>query len=634
MNSHDHQLENQDTVILEPLKQPVQAAVTVPGSKSYTIRALLLAALTPKANGQPVKVLNPLSSDDGQAILHCLNTLGIKTSIKEENHVHWIEVQNGVNEIQPGDYELDANLSAATLRFLLALSAVIPGRQTLFGKAGLNNRPVRDLVESLRAIGADIEYLEREGYPPVRVNSSRIETTRLQVSGATSSQYISALMMIAPQIQAQNHGQEITIELLDDPVSKPYLEMTRSILRDFGVTVDNHDFRQLTTPANQTYQTQSYAVEPDASSMAYFLAIAALTGSSITIRHIGEKSVQADMQFARILERLGHRVEWHADELTLHGQPLAQTEPLLIDMEDCPDQAQTMAVLAAFMPCVTRIVGLQSLRVKETDRLAATANELTKMGIQIEEEVDALVIHGGSPKAAKIATYGDHRMAMAFAVAGAKLSGLEIEDPAVVNKTYPNFWHDLRELGIGVQPVDPQNAVPSKIVLIGFMGAGKSAVAKQLAESLSLTLVEMDSEILKRSGRANITEIFEQDGETHFRALEANVAKDLVSAQNVIISCGGGVVMNEVNMQALSQSASVIFLDASLETIQARLVDADDRPLMRDKTQFEPLFNLRQPLYRRFAHRTVHTDRQTPEQVVAIILQTFGKMEMNPVCPV
>lgn len=645
MNPGKHP-DSQDCVMLEPLKQPVTAAVTVPGSKSYTIRALLLAALTPKPDSQPVRVLNPLVSDDGQAILDCLNTLGIQTSIKEEEGARWIEVHNSVSDIQPGDYELNANLSAATLRFLLALSAVIPGRQTLLGKAGLNNRPVRDLVDSLRAIGADIEYLERDGYPPVRVNSRRIEACRLPVSGATSSQYISALMMIVPQIQAQNNQQAITIELLDDPVSKPYLDMTLSIMRDFGVTVENQEYAKFVIPAGQAYQTSSYNVEPDASSMAYFLAIAALTGSAITIRHLNPQSVQADMRFVQILQTLGHFVEWQNNALTLHGQPINPNRsiPILIDMEDCPDQAQTMAVLAAFMPCVTRIEGLQSLRVKETDRLAATATELTKMSIRVEEEADALVIHGGNPQAAKIATYGDHRMAMAFAVAGAKLSGLQIEDPAVVNKTYPGFWDDLRQLGVGVQSVatpEIQGSVllndltHSKIVLIGFMGAGKSAVASILSQNLNLRLVDMDAEILKQSGRASVTEIFDLDGEARFRELEAQVAQSLSVAQNVVISCGGGVVINEANMAALSQSGTVIFLETALENILERLLSTEhDRPLLRDRERFEQLFVLRQPLYRQFSDLTIDTDGRSASQVAEAILQAFGTIKLNPVCSV
>ena len=656
----------EDHVILQPLSlsHPVTAAVTVPGSKSYTIRALLLAAMTPKPDGAPVRVLNPLFSDDSQAILACLKQLGIKSTIHQDENsetTRWIEVHNSVTEIQAGDYELNADLSAATLRFLIALAAVIPGRQTLLGKPGLNKRPVRDLVDSLRAIGADIEYLDREGYPPVRVNSSRIEAHRFEVSGATSSQYISALMMIAPLIQASQAAQAnetaqpIIIALTDDPVSTPYLEMTMAIMRDFGVMVEHQQYRQFSIAPGQTYQTQVYAVEPDASSMAYLLAIAALTGSSITIKHLNPNSVQADMRFAQILKDMGHRVEWRGDALTLTGNPKA-IRPITVNMEDCPDQAQTLAVLAAFAPGVTRIEGLKSLRVKETDRIASTAQELTKLGIRTEAEPDALVIHGGQPHAARIATYDDHRMAMAFAVAGARLSGLEIEDPPVVNKTYPEFWEALRQLGMGVQRVqasDSTSSVPSnegespilagtelkaasansanlahpnnqKIVLIGFMGAGKSAVGQRLADLLDFDFVDMDAHIVARSGRGSVTEIFDRQGEPHFRALEELVACELASAQQMVIATGGGAVMSDRAMRALAQSATVIFLETPLATVYQRIGSDQNRPLMRNKAQFEALFAMRQPLYAQAAQVTIETTERSSAQVAAEILQALG----------
>jgi len=650
------------TVRLMPLAQPVTASVMVPGSKSYTIRALLLAALTPKGDQGPVRIVNPLFSDDGKAVLSCLHELGLKTSTDQENGLSWIDVHNDVSEIQAQDYTLDADLSAATLRFLLALSAVIPGRQVLQGKPGLNNRPVRDLVDALRAIGADLEYLERDGYPPVSVNSSRIEAHRFQVSGATSSQYVSALLMISPYIQAQkaaDQAQDITIELTDEPISKPYLDMTVAIMRDFGVQVEHADARTWVIPAGRNYQATEYVVEPDASSMAYFLAIAALTGTSVTVPHLNPQSAQADMQFVSILQSLGHRAEWNGNALTLHGQPMSASfpespNPLVIDMENCPDQAQTLAVLAAFWPVTTRIEGLQSLRVKETDRIAATARELTKMGIRVEEEPEALVIHGGNPQAARISTYGDHRMAMAFAVAGAKIAGLEIEDPTVVNKTYPGFWEDLQSLGIvGVQWTTDDEPLKlsmvasgettqkhsaddsaGRIVLIGFMGAGKSAVAEILAEKLNLPLVEMDAQIIQTSGRNSVADIFDQDGEAHFRALETATAQALSPASATVISTGGGVVMSEAAMAALSVNSTLIFLETRLETLLSRLAHCGDRPLLRDREQFAGLFELRQPQYRRYAHIILPTDEKTPTELADAILQKLNSRNFVTICAV
>lgn len=624
-----------------PLKSPTPMTVKIPGSKSYTIRALLLAAMAEKTAQQPsVKILNPLRSDDTLAIIACLNSLGLCVEWKAASdndrsnpasHLDsdcWLEVTGNLDSIPDTDYQLDANLSAATLRFLLALSAVIPGKQTLFGLEGLNRRPVRDLVDSLRALGVSIDYLNQEGYPPVRVNSSSIEADSVRVSGSTSSQYISALMMISPRIHS--HSESIVIELTDEPVSKPYLDMTASIMGDFSVSLSHTDHRRFVIPTGQTVKSAVYSVEPDASSMAYFLAIAALSRSTVTIPHLNSNSVQADMRFIKILESMGNTVEWHDDRLTLHGQGV---QPLQLDMRDCPDQAQTLAVLAAFAPGTTRIDGLQSLRVKETDRIAAVERELRKMGIQTESEADALIIHGGHPQAARIETYGDHRMAMAFAVAGASgLSGLTIEDPAVVNKTYPGFWNDLESIGMpclydAADETQPDKQ-PPKIVLIGFMGSGKSTVALLLAQKLGLESVEMDDLILARSGRSTINEIFEQDGEVRFRELELAVAQTLRDKTGVVISTGGGVVMNQLAVQYLSQAnGRVVFLETFLETILFRLKGAEDRPLLKRSANFaglESLYTLRLPLYRHYAQSCVSTDGRTPDAIVESLMESLA----------
>lgn len=616
-----------DIVGLRPLTAPVTAEVTVPGSKSYTIRALLLAALTPKVAGQPVRVVNPLLSDDTKAIMNCLNTLGIQTALTQDKAGQLsIEVFGNVTDIQDDDYRLDANLSAATLRFLVALSAVIPGHQVLLGKEGLNNRPVRDLVDSLKALGASIEYLDKDGYPPVRVSSSRIEADVISVSGNTSSQYISALMMIAPLIQPK--GDAVTIALPSDPISKPYLDMTVSIMDAFGVNVENREYQQFIVQASQQYRTQQYIVEPDASSMAYFVAIAALTRSTITIQNINPASVQADMRFVDIVQQMGNRVEYHGNQLTIHG---VGVKPLHVDMRDCPDQAQTLAVLAAFANGTTRIDGLQSLRVKETDRIAAVEQELAKMGIRTEAEADALVIHGGHPQPATIATYGDHRMAMAFAVAGALLPGMTYEDPEVVNKTYPEFWQDLQQLGLGVERRlgdSSLNHPSNRIVLTGFMGAGKSTVAELLAQKLGLACVEMDDRIVQRSGRASVNEIFEKDGEARFRELEHEVAQSLCAMSNAILSTGGGIVTNVSAISVLQHNSTVVFLESELETVLVRLEGNQDRPLLRDKAQIAELFHTRQPLYRQYANLIIPTDNKSPEALADAIQSAIQGAEL------
>jgi 3-phosphoshikimate 1-carboxyvinyltransferase len=420
------------TLRIEPLKQPVRAEVTIPGSKSYTNRALLLAALT----SGPVKIINPLLSDDTKAMIACLESLRIKVTVQTGS----FEVAGDISAIEDRAYELDAELSGTTIRFMLALACVIPGRQTLHGKAGLNKRPFGDLVDGLRQLGAKIEYLGKEGRPPLLVSSASLAEGTVTISGAQSSQYLSALLMIAPLATGG-----VTIAVQDGLISKPYVAMTIEAMKRFGVEV--------TTTANsyriaskQTYNCSEYVVEGDVSSASYFLAIAALTGSTVTLRNMNPESLQGDMGFLKILERMGSEVTYGEDMITVKGNGV---RPVEVDMRDCPDQAQTLAVLAAFADGVTTITGIQSLRVKETERIVALQAELKKMGIETSATEGTLVVRGGQPGTASIATYGDHRMAMAFAVAGSKLPGVEIQAPDVVAKTFPGFWDKLREVGVG-----------------------------------------------------------------------------------------------------------------------------------------------------------------------------------------
>ncbi len=603
-------------LILSPPPSPIEATVIIPGSKSYTIRALLLAALVnKKTTGHPVRLLNPLFSDDTEAMLNCLSTLGIRT----ERSSDYIDVIGDISDIQPGKHTLNADLSAASIRFLIALSAVIPGTQTLLGKEGLNNRPVRELVSSLRQMGAQIEYTERDGYPPVRISSESLQAKQVSVDGSISSQYISALIMIAPLI-APTDG-ELVIEITGEPVSKPYIQMTLDIMQAFGVNVKHDNYHRFVIVGGQAYQATKYTVEADASSAAYFAALAALSQSKITLSNLNPTSAQADMRFLDILETLGSRIERDnpKGQITITGRGL---KPIAVDMQDCPDQAQTLAVLAAFADGETRITGIQSLRIKETNRLEAVATELAKMGIRTIVEEDALTIFGGHPQAAAIDTYGDHRMAMSFAVAGAKLAGLQINDPGVVSKTFPSFWTAWQNLGITIRW--PQ---PEKIVLIGFMGSGKSTVAPVLAKKLNYTAVDMDRLILDDSAYNSIKEIFETEGEAAFRAKELAVAEALAERKNLVISAGGGVVTNPQLMSQLAKNALIVYLQTDLQTVLRRVDLNNGRPLLKTAAQAEALYTVRAPLYRQYAHCEIDTngksETQIAEEISALLLSAI-----------
>ena len=423
-------------VKLIPLNQPVSATIEIPGSKSYTNRALFMAALTKNS----VAIKNPLFSDDTKAMINCLNKLGIKTIVKQNE----IVVVGSWKDVQERKYELDANLSANVIRFLLPLLCIVPGEKILQGKEGLNKRPIGELVNGLKQLGASIQYLEKEGFPPLKITSSILQTKSVSLKGDISSQYFSALFMIAPILG------ELTIKVEGKQISKPYIDMTIASMKQFGITVENKNYQTYYIASGQKYNCETYTVEGDFSSAGYFFAIAALTKSTFTLNNLNPDSLQADKKLLPVLEKMGNEITFQKDSITFVGNEI---KPVSIDMIDFPDQAQTLAVLVAFAQGASKLSGLESLHVKETDRLKATEKELNKMKIKTQSTYDTVTIEGGKPVAAEIETYGDQRMAMAFAVAGAKISDVLINDPDVVNKTFPQFWKKLEEIGIEVKEV-------------------------------------------------------------------------------------------------------------------------------------------------------------------------------------
>jgi 3-phosphoshikimate 1-carboxyvinyltransferase len=412
-----------------PLKIPINKNLTMPGSKSYTNRALLMAALT---QGE-VHLRNPLYSEDTQAMIACLRVLGLRIETLPKK----IIVYDDISVVQPNFYQLYAHDSGTTMRFLLALICLVPGSKILEGSASLNARPIQDLVNALQQLGAEIHYSDNFGQPPLKVVSSRLINSQVVLEASVSSQYLSALLLIAPLMNG------LKISLTGKLISKPYIEMTITAMRDWGIEVKMPAVNVYEIPAGKCYRKTDYVIEGDYSSAGYFFAIAALTQSTFTLENLNPNSAQADQKFLMLLAQMGNEVYTNENTITIKGE---QILPGNFDMEDCPDQVQTMAVLAAFADGVTKISGIRSLRVKETERVRALKNELAKMDIMTEDTEDSLTIYGGRPKAATIETYGDHRMAMAFAVAGTKLAGMKIKCPEVVSKSFPTFWEVLQSL--------------------------------------------------------------------------------------------------------------------------------------------------------------------------------------------
>lgn len=424
-----------NSVRIHPLEKPVVKDVTMPGSKSYTNRALLLAALTKN----PVTIKNPLFSDDTMAMIGCLQELGIKVEVKD-NCIH---VLGSIIDINNATHALNAKLSGTTIRFMLALSILLPGRTILDGDEGLQKRPIADLVDGLQQLGAKITYTRVSNHPPLAVEPSKFISHEILLKGDVSSQFTSAMLMIAPLVGG------LTIKIIGNQISKPYIDMTIESMKQFGINVVNNNYKSYDVPKGE-YMQKEYVVEGDYSSAGYFFAIAALTKSTITVYNLNPKSAQADQKFLEILEQMGNQITYGKDFVTVKGNGVSS---LAVAMESYPDQVQTLAILAAFAKGTTKISGVRSLRVKETERVMALQNELQKMGIQTDATENTLAIYGENPSSTYINTYGDHRMAMAFAVAGTKLAGMHIENPSVVRKTFPDFWDTLTSLGITVEEV-------------------------------------------------------------------------------------------------------------------------------------------------------------------------------------
>ena len=412
----------------------------VPGSKSYTNRALTIAAVADGAS----TLRGALISDDTRVARAALERLGIKVAYDDGAFsVHG----RGGRFNDPGAPLFLGNSGTAT-RFLTAMMTLAGFSSTITGNERMQERPIADLLAALGQLGAEVSSERGNGCPPVRIGATRLQGGRATVSGAISSQFLSALLMAAPYAR-----EDVALEVQDTLVSVPYVDLTLDIMARFGVEVEHDDYRLFRIPGRQVYAARDYVIEGDASSASYFWGLAALLGQGMCVTNVPPDSVQGDTRFLRVLAHMGctvsRRQGWHVagpQQLQALGD---------IDLNALPDAAMTVAVLAAFCPGETRLGNLANLRVKETDRLRALATELRKIGAAVTELPDGLHIHG-DPAAlhgADINTYDDHRMAMCFGMAGARLPGMRIREPDCVAKTYPGFWDDLRRVGIPVKQV-------------------------------------------------------------------------------------------------------------------------------------------------------------------------------------
>ena len=409
-----------------PHKMKPHCEVTVPGSKSFTHRILIASALSDGV----CRVSNALHSDDTLLTMKALGQMGIRIDDMPGNGL-LIHGAKGI--FQPSKEPIYLGNAGTSIRLLTAIAALGKDPYTLVGDDRMAERPIQALIDALGQIGVQARSTHGNGCPPVEVDGKNLSGTNVTISCRESSQYLTGLLLMAPRTK---HGLKITVT--EGPVSRPYVDMTIEVMARFGITIDRRGYDGFEVAGNQAYRAGDYAVEADASQAGYFWAAAAICGKAVKVRGVNRDSCQGDVNFSRVLESMGCTVKSEPDGITVAGGD--RLRALEIDMGDMPDVVPTLAVVAAFAEGTTVIKNVSHLKSKESDRLTSVVSELIKMGITARCTDNELMVTGGHPRRAEIETYGDHRIAMSFAVAGLAVPGTNIRGEHCVEKSFPNFW--------------------------------------------------------------------------------------------------------------------------------------------------------------------------------------------------
>ena len=406
------------------------AVVGVPGSKSYTHRMLIASALSDGV----CTIHNGLKSEDTTLTLEALRQMGVTIEIDGNKFI----VHGTKGMLKPRTEPVYLGNSGTSMRLLTAVAALGKGIYTLTGTKRMGERPIQDLIDGLKQIGVNARSVNNNGCPPLEINGGDLAGGSIALKCGISSQFLSALLLIAPYTK---NG--IDINVIEGPVSRPYVDMTVEVMERLGVKIRRDGYERFWVQGGATYRAGSYTVEPDCSQAGYFWAAAAITGAEVMVKGINRESRQGDVRFVKVLEAMGCDISYQKDGIKVSGKELAA---ITTDMADMPDMVPTLAVVAAFARGTTVIENVAHLRGKESDRLGSVVNELSKMGIEASCSDTGMIITGGNPNGAEIDTYGDHRIAMSFALAGLKIPGICIKDPRCVEKSFPNFWEVFESL--------------------------------------------------------------------------------------------------------------------------------------------------------------------------------------------
>ena len=423
-----------EQLTLDPIAK-VSGEINVPGSKSLSNRALLLAAL---AEGE-TELTNLLDSEDIEHMLNALTKLGVSYRLSEDKTQCVVQGNGGAfNVAEP--LELFLGNAGTAMRPLCAALAASNVDTVLTGEPRMEERPIGDLVDALREADAEVTYLKNEGFPPLQIKGKTLNGGEMSVDGSVSSQFLTALLMAAPLFSG-----DVTIRIKGELVSKPYIDITLDTMAKFGVTVENDNYQTFTISGDAKYIAPGkFMVEGDASSASYFLAAGAIKGGTVRVTGIGQNSIQGDIRFADVLEAMGATVVWNDEYVEITGAPLKGVN---MDMNHIPDAAMTIATTALFAEGPTTMTNIYNWRVKETDRLAAMATELQKLGAKVEEGHDYIKVWPtDSLKHAEIDTYNDHRIAMCFSLVALSDTPVTINDPGCTRKTFPDYFTRFKTL--------------------------------------------------------------------------------------------------------------------------------------------------------------------------------------------
>ena len=423
---------------VKTINHPLDCTVEVPGSKSITNRALLMAAL---AKGK--SVLNGvLFSNDSRYFLTSLISLGYIIEVNEvENYV---AINGHGADIPKKNATIDVGSAGTAARFLTAMLALSDGEYVINASEQMKKRPMLPLFEALTAMGAEFTFIEKNGHLPVKVKGAAfngaVPASEVDIDISESTQFLSALLMVAPMLE---NG--LKINITSKKTEGSYIKITTKMMHQFGCDT-LHEGSVYEIPAGQTYMAETYLIEPDVSAACYFYAAAALTGGHVLVKNVHSTSMQGDMKFLDVLKQMGCVIREEREGIYVTGPENGQYSGVDVDMNDFSDQTMTLAAIAPFAKTPTYIKNIGHIRLQESDRIHAIVTELTRVGIKVEEEQDAIRIHPGTPHAALIQTYDDHRMAMAFALIGLKCEGIVIDNCECCGKTFENYFSVLGSL--------------------------------------------------------------------------------------------------------------------------------------------------------------------------------------------